>query len=861
MEMGGSMSNRRTCLLLQILLAVTSLVLFSSTGAARGPDVGPWSIDLPLWTTVLVVDPGDKATIYAGGAPHSDDDDRYLFKSTDGGQTWTDASNGLVSAIRSIAFDAGDHRVLYAGSFGGVFKSTDGGENWVRASEGLGSIERPLDVLALTADPAQPGVIYAGARGGYVGSWGLSVYHGGVYKSTDGGGTWHSSQTGILLPEHAVTPVEVSSLIVDPRNPATLYARTDRLYRSTDAGATWMLLANSPTGLGSSGINDSLVMDPRDSRVLYLANYSGTTTSPGGIYRSRDGGETWTWASGGLQSPMATSLVLDPENPDVLYAATGSFGRSGVYRSDNEGTSWNVFEPPLLAGMEVRALAITGSGNSKRFYAGTSSGVASTSIFNPSVFYFPHLGNGVSGPLRLRTNLMLANMGPEAAVQVDFLDTEGKPLVLQLGNREPSSSLHLILRPGDVFSEWTLGTGPLVSGYARVSAPPDVNGNVIFACEQDQQLLYETGVPAARAPSRDFTLFFDSQEGQSNVGVAVVNRGEQPATVRFRLYDGDFVMIAERTVNDILGADLVPAQSMAAYATEIFPEIGEQSLQTGTITVQSDQDLAALTLHQQQQGSTVRTSSFPIVPGRADRAGLYLPQDLTFPQIADGRQGDVSFRTEVVLINTGSDTFADVFFKGGLGSAREFDLEGLGLKSSVSVVLPKGRTVSLKTRGSGELQTGYATIFPWGDVRAFVVVVQSDAQSSTETTVMPSHPRSKFSFFFDRSEASVNTGLALAGSGDVSLLINVECKLYDESAQLITTRKFDFMPRGHYAQFATELFPEILHRKMLRGLITVESTHGELVPVVLREHLAPAAGFLKPLYRLTTLPVFPKVLE
>jgi hypothetical protein len=89
----------------------------------------------------------------------------------------------------------------------------------------------------------------------------------------------------------------------------------------------------------------------------------------------------------------------------------------------------------------------------------------------------------------------------------------------------------------------------------------------------------------------------------------------------------------------------------------------------------------------------------------------------------------------------------------------------------------------------------------------------------------------------------------------------VECKLYDEPAQLIATRKFDFMPRGHYAQFATELFPEILHRKMPRGLITVESTYGQLVPVVLREHLAPAAGCPKPLYRLTRLPVFPRILD
>jgi hypothetical protein len=187
----------------------------------------------------------------------------------------------------------------------------------------------------------------------------------------------------------------------------------------------------------------------------------------------------------------------------------------------------------------------------------------------------------------------------------------------------------------------------------------------------------------------------------------------------------------------------------------------------------------------------------------------------SFPQMADGQLDDATFRTELVLVNTGPDTSADIFFRGGLGSPVEFELEGLGPKSSISLDLPAGRAVSLKTKGTGALHTGYATILPYGiGVHGFVVVVQSDALSSTEATVMASREQLKFSFCFDASDSSVNTGFAIAGKGDRSVLTHVECKLYDPSAQLIATRKFDFMPEGHSAQFATELFPEIRNANM-----------------------------------------------
>jgi hypothetical protein len=259
----------------------------------------------------------------------------------------------------------------------------------------------------------------------------------------------------------------------------------------------------------------------------------------------------------------------------------------------------------------------------------------------------------------------------------------------------------------------------------------------------------------------------------------------------------------------------------------------------------------------------VQMSSFPLFPARADQDKRPIDQGpLIFPHIADGRFGDVTLKTELVFVNTGGDASAGIYFHGDQGSPVEFDLEDLGPKSSISVNIPAGHAVRLKTSGSGALRAGYATVLPsyGGEVRGFMIVVQSDSQSSTEATVMACPEQLKFSFSFDASDPRANTGLAFSGNADSSALTHVECKLYDESEQLIATREFDFMPYGHTAQFANELFPEILTGGVSKGLITVESS-ALLVPLVLREHWANAPGLPKPLYRLTTLPVFRKGID
>jgi photosystem II stability/assembly factor-like uncharacterized protein len=131
---------------------------------------------------------------------------------------------------------------LYAGTSGGVYQSTDSGGSWSAVNTGLSN----LSVSTLAIDPTTPSILYAVADGGNY----QSIDSGGVYRSTDRGSSW--SVTG--LSTLAQTDLRVLALAIDPTTPSILYAATllagsdGSIYRSTDSGGSW-----SMTGLGGSG--------------------------------------------------------------------------------------------------------------------------------------------------------------------------------------------------------------------------------------------------------------------------------------------------------------------------------------------------------------------------------------------------------------------------------------------------------------------------------------------------------------------------------------------------------------------------------------------------------------------------------
>ncbi|MDW8214276.1 MAG: hypothetical protein RMJ55_12020 [Roseiflexaceae bacterium] len=221
--------------------------------------------------------------------------------------------------IWTLAFDPTTPTTLYAGTGDGVYKSEDGGVTWRIAGSGLSP-------RSLVVDPATPTTLYAGEYSRLYSREGeLRDEWRGVLKSEDGGATWRVMNNGL-----GERP-EVDALALDPMNSQIVYAGTRRgIYRSDDGGANWRLI--EPTGLVST-----LVIDPMSPTTLYAGG------SWRGVLKSEDGGATWRQISDDLDRASVRALLIDPANPRVIFAGTDA----GVYQSEDGGETWRAVNDGL----------------------------------------------------------------------------------------------------------------------------------------------------------------------------------------------------------------------------------------------------------------------------------------------------------------------------------------------------------------------------------------------------------------------------------------------------------------------------------------------------------------------------------
>ena len=161
------------------------------------------------------------------------------------------------------------------------------------------------DVLAIAPDPQIRNRLLAGVC--RLGDSGFGL----IYASIDGGATWARQ----AIPEGITC---ISLLAFDQRHPNVVYAGSaySGLLRSTDRGATWMLLANQPTEASSQ----SLAIDPDDSNSIYLSTYSGAGDD--GVFATHDGGATWVKMTGAKGGFVPTVKLVKVGASDWLYAAT-----------------------------------------------------------------------------------------------------------------------------------------------------------------------------------------------------------------------------------------------------------------------------------------------------------------------------------------------------------------------------------------------------------------------------------------------------------------------------------------------------------------------------------------------------------
>ncbi len=256
--------------------------------------------------------------------------------------------------IADIAIHPEDDNLWYvAVGSGGVWKTQNAGITWESIFDGQGS----YSIGCLTIDPNNPHIIWVGT-GENVG--GRHVGYGdGIYKSEDGGKSW--KKMGLEKSEH------ISKIIVHPENPDVLWVAAQGplwapggergVFKTTDGGATWEKQLGDEEYTGAT----DLLIDPRNPDVLYAATWQHHRTVAaymgGGpktaIYRTDDGGANWQKLEKGLPAGNMgkIGMALSPQNPDVVYAAIELDRRSGgVYRSEDRGASWKKMSDAVSGG-------------------------------------------------------------------------------------------------------------------------------------------------------------------------------------------------------------------------------------------------------------------------------------------------------------------------------------------------------------------------------------------------------------------------------------------------------------------------------------------------------------------------------
>jgi photosystem II stability/assembly factor-like uncharacterized protein len=228
---------------------------------------------------------------------------------------------------------------------GGLWRTDDGGINWRNISDGF---FRMSSVGAIAVAPSDPNVLYVG-MGEHAVRGQSSSYGDGVYRSTDQGRTW--AHVG-LAPTR-----QISAVRIHPTDPDIVYvaAQGDRwkgspergIYRTRDGGKSWTLTLKGENA--TSGASD-LSMDPTNPRILYAAMWDHQRTpwqvrsggAGSGIWKSTDGGDTWTRLTGGLPKLMGKiGVSVSPANPDRVYAIVEA-ENGGLYRSDDAGKTWRL---------------------------------------------------------------------------------------------------------------------------------------------------------------------------------------------------------------------------------------------------------------------------------------------------------------------------------------------------------------------------------------------------------------------------------------------------------------------------------------------------------------------------------------
>jgi photosystem II stability/assembly factor-like uncharacterized protein len=264
-----------------------------------------------------------------------------MYKSTDGGKTWTHEGLEDGFQISEIAVDPHDANRLFVAVLGhpyaanetrGVYRSTDGGASWQKAlykDENTGAVSVELD-------PTNAQVVYADLWSARRPPWttgnSINGATSGLFKSTDGGNTWKQLTEGLPTIAQGLGRIGIG---IAPSDSNRVYAWVDAdnqhggIYRSDDAGATWSRVNREQRIWGRGSDFACVRVDPRDKNTIYVANTS--------TYRSTDGGENFWAIKGAPGGDDYHTIWINPENPNIILIASDQ----GATISVNHGDTWS----------------------------------------------------------------------------------------------------------------------------------------------------------------------------------------------------------------------------------------------------------------------------------------------------------------------------------------------------------------------------------------------------------------------------------------------------------------------------------------------------------------------------------------
>ncbi|MFA4907300.1 MAG: YCF48-related protein [archaeon] len=338
--------------------------------------------------TAIAVHPDNDSILYVGSmSDYSAGIYGSLFKSTNAGATWDTLLYPVT--VHDIAINYQDPETIYVGLGGanftmpGILKTTDGGATWTRADSGV-YVDWETDVQDVELHPTSPEILYAGTAG---------IFPGHLYRSNNGGNSWARVPYG---PEIEEGPIEITINILNPQEVFIGENGTGEIYRTSDAGSTWVAL-NTPWGDGY-GLPVTITLCPEQPNIIYAGVYQY------GLMKTEDGGFSWIHQDSGIDSNATAirTIVIDQSNSKHLYAGLNAYG---VFETSDGGEQWNTINAGL-ANQWVRSLALTG----QTLYAGTYDGlygrVITTSVEEPNNLpqrFF--LGSNYPNPFNSQTTI------------------------------------------------------------------------------------------------------------------------------------------------------------------------------------------------------------------------------------------------------------------------------------------------------------------------------------------------------------------------------------------------------------------------------------------------------------------------